>query len=135
MNAHHQNSIAERKIRTVVSLARAMLFTAMIKNPGAVTLKLWPFAVHYAADILSNTPTSSGFTLKEIFIGVKGDRNFKNFHAFGSPAFVLDPIIQRGSKLPTWSPRSIPSVFIGKSHEYASNVSLVLNPDTNFISP
>ena len=135
VNAHHQNGVAERKIKTVISLARAMLFTAMIKNPTVITLQFWPFAVHYAVDILNNTPNSSGFTPKEIFTGVKGDRNFKNFHTFGSPAFVLHPTIQKGNKLPTWSPRSLPSAFIGKSREHASNVSLVFKPVTNHISP
>ena len=90
--------------------------------------------MYYTANILNNISTSSGFTLKEIFTGVKGNRNFKNFHAFGLLAFVIDPTIQRGNKLPTSSPRSIPSVFVEKSCEHASNVSLVLNPDTNFIS-
>ena len=135
VSAHHQNRVTERKIKTIISLARAMLFTAMIKNPVVITLQFWPYAVHYAVEIINNTPNSSGFTPKEIFTGVKGHRTFKNFHTFGSPAFVLNPTIQRGNKLPTWSPRSIPSVFIGKSKEHASNVSLVFNPATNHISP
>ena len=71
-----------------------MLFAVMIRNLGAITLKLWPFAAHYATGILKNTPASSGFTPKEIFTRVKGDRNFKNFNTFGLPAFVLDPAIQ-----------------------------------------
>ena len=38
VNTHYQNGVAERKIRIVISLVRAMLFTAMIKNPTIVTL-------------------------------------------------------------------------------------------------
>ena len=91
--------------------------------------------MHYTVEIVNNTPNSSGFTPKEIFTRVKGHRNFKNFHTFSSPAFVLNPTIQRGNKLLTWSPRSIFSVFIRKSKEHASNVSLVFNPATNHISP
>jgi len=56
VSAHHQNGVAERKIATVISLARAMLFNAMIKWPKHVHLGFWPFAVHYAVDILNNTP-------------------------------------------------------------------------------
>ena len=85
--------------------------------------------------ILNNTPNSSGFTPKEIFTGVKGDRSLKNFHTFSSPCFVLNATIQKGNKLPTWKPRSIPCVFVGKSKEHASNVSLVYNPATNHLSP
>ena len=32
---------------------------------------------------------------KRFFTGAKCDQNFKNFHAFGSPEFVLNPAIQR----------------------------------------
>ena len=111
-----------------------MLFIAMIKNLVVITLQFWPYTVHYVVEIINNTLNSSGFALKEIFTGVKGHRNFKNFHTFGSPAFVLNPTIQRGNKLPTWSPRSISSVFIRKSKEHTSNISLVFNPATNHIS-
>lgn len=135
VNAHHQNSMAERKIRTIVALARAMLFNAMIKWPSTIHLGLWPYAVHYAVDVLNNTPKSCGFTPKEIFTRVKGDRSFRHFHIWGSLAFVLDPTIQQGKKIPTWRPRSSPSVFIGKSHQHASNVSLVYIPKTNFLKP
>ena len=38
VNAHHQNGVAERQIKTIISLARAMLFTAMIKNPTVIAL-------------------------------------------------------------------------------------------------
>ena len=72
-NDHHQN-VAESKIITIISLARAMLLTAMIKNPSVVALAFWPCAVHYAANAINNTPNSSGFAPKEIFKGVKGDR-------------------------------------------------------------
>ena len=117
-----------------MSFSRAMLFAAMIKNPTVVTLSFWPLAVHYATCILNNTPNTSGFTPKEIFTGVKGDRYLKHFHTFGSPDFVLDPRIQQGNKLTTWTTRSIPSIFVGKSREHASNMSLVCNPATNHIS-
>ena len=40
INAHYKNSIAKRNICTVILLARVMLFAAMIRNPGAVILKL-----------------------------------------------------------------------------------------------
>jgi len=80
MNAHYQNSVAKRKIYTITSLARAMLFNAMIKWLFTVHLGLWPYAVHYAVDVLNNTPKSYGFTSKEIFTGVKGDRSFHHFH-------------------------------------------------------
>ena len=135
VNAHHQNAIAENKIRTVISLARAMLFNSMMKWPNAIHLGYWPFAVHYAVEILNNTPKPSGFTPKEIFTGTKGDRNFKHYHTFGCPAYVLDPALQAGHKIPNWQPRSKPCIFVGKSRQHAASVSMTVNPETNVVSP
>ena len=84
-----------------MSLARGMLLAAMIRNPGTINLKLWPFAIHYAANMLNSTPTLSGFTPKEIFVEVKGDRNFCDHHTFGSQVFSLNLTTQRHNKSPT----------------------------------
>ena len=100
VNAHHQNRVAEWKIKTMISLAQAMLFNVIIKWPNIINVGFWPYAVHYAVDILNNTPNSSGFTPREIFTGSQTDRSLKNFHTFRLPAYVLDPTIQQGKKLP-----------------------------------
>ena len=62
------------------------------------------------------------------------DRSFKNFHYFGSPAFVLGSITQKGHVSPTLRPLSIPSRLFGKSRERNSNTSLVFNHATNSMS-
>ena len=66
-----------------------------------INTRFWPHAVHYAIDTLKNAPNSSGFAPKEIFTGIQGDRSLKHFHTFGSPAYILNPRIQEGKKLPT----------------------------------
>ena len=73
-NTHHQNGSAERKIRTAMSLARAMMFNTMKKWPSTVHLGFWTCDIHYAVEILNNTPKPRGFAPKEIFTGAKGDR-------------------------------------------------------------
>merc|ERR1712127_939813 len=45
VDAHHQNGVAERAIRTIIESARTMLLHAMTKWPSKVTFDLWPFAV------------------------------------------------------------------------------------------
>jgi hypothetical protein len=55
-NAHGQNGIAERSIRTLCDHARTMLLHAMEHWPDVVTLDLWPFALRMAADIHNATP-------------------------------------------------------------------------------
>ena len=61
VSTHHQTGVAERKIRTIMTLSLAMLFATMIKNPFVVTLAFWPCEVHHTVDDMSNTPNSSGF--------------------------------------------------------------------------
>ena len=86
-------------------------------------------------DISNNAPNSLGLAPKEILTGAKVDRSFKNFHTFGSPDFVLHSTMQKVQKIPTWLPRSITSVLVGKCRDHASNVSLVCNPATNHMPP
>ena len=74
-----------------------------------------PYTIYYTVDILNNTPSPSGFTPKEIFTGIRGDRNLKHFHTFELLACILDLILASGKKLPTWKPHSKPSIFVGKS--------------------
>jgi hypothetical protein len=67
VNAHGQNGIAERSIRTVCDRARTMLLHAMDQWPDAISIELWPFALKMAADIHNATPGPSGLSPEEIF--------------------------------------------------------------------
>ena len=48
VNAHHQNGLAERRIREIQELARTMLIHAAIRWPKCVTINLWPYAIRMA---------------------------------------------------------------------------------------
>ena len=78
MSNHRQNGVAKRKTLTIVSLSRAMLFTEMTKNPTFANIGLWSFSSYHTADVMNNTPTSSGLSPKETLTRVKGDRYLKN---------------------------------------------------------
>jgi hypothetical protein len=55
--AHHQNDIAERRIRELQDLARTMLIHANRQWPKCVGAHhLWPHAVQMAAHVLNETP-------------------------------------------------------------------------------
>eukprot|EP00957_Ditylum_brightwellii_P005114 388539-Ditylum_brightwellii.AAC.1 len=56
VGAHHQNTIAEKAIGTVVHSACTMLLHAAIYWPDIFDLMLWPFALQYAIDIWNAMP-------------------------------------------------------------------------------
>jgi hypothetical protein len=135
VNAHHQNGIAERHIHTITEQARSMLIHAMISWPDIIQETLWPYAFCLAIDLHNCTPTSSGLTPEEIFTGIKGRNRLLDFHPFGCPIFVLDPLLQQGHKIPRWKPRSRVGVYLGLSPNHASSVPLILSTTTGLVSP
>jgi hypothetical protein len=135
VNAHHQNGIAERHIRTITERARTMLIHAMIQWLAIITETLWPYALRLAIDLQNSMPGASGMTPEEIFTGYKHCNKLSDFHSFGCPIFVLDPTLQQGHKIPCWKPRSRVGVYLGFSPDHASSVPLVLSTTTGLVSP
>lgn len=136
VGAHHQNGIAERAIQTISASARSMLIHAMIHWPGEVSLHLWPFAVEYAVYLWNLTPQmSSNRSPSELFFGVTSDHSvLSDIKCWGCPAYVLDPTIQDGKKLPRWNPRSKLGQFLGRSREHGDSVGRIRNLKTGAIT-
>ena len=53
----------------------------------------------------------------------------------GCPAYVLDPTLQDGQKIPKWKPRSRVGQYMGLSPLHASTVGVVRNLKTGRLSP
>ena len=136
VGAHHQNGIAERGIRTVSTAARAMLLHSMIHWPEHVSLDLWPFAIKYAVYLYNRLPSgTSGLSPLEIFFDTKSDhQELRGAKVWGCTAYVLDPRIQDGKKIPMWNPRSRMGQFLGRSDEHASSIGLIRNLKTGAVS-
>ena len=109
---------------------------AMIHWPENVQLDLWPFAINYAVYLWNRLPqSSSGLSPQELFFSVKSDhQELRMAKVWGCPAYVLDPRIQDGKKIPRWSPRSKMGQFLGRSTEHAGSIGLIRNLKTNAIS-
>ena len=137
VGAHHQNGVAERAIRTVVESARTMMLHVAIHWPEQSDLCLWPFALSYAVFLYNHMPArDSGWAPIEIFCGAKLDpRILRNARVWGCPAYVLDPTLQDGLKLPKWQPRSRRGQFLGFSDQHSSTIGLIRNLQTGFVSP
>jgi hypothetical protein len=50
VGAHHQNGIAEAKVKEVSYAARTLLLHAKRKWPGVITTVLWPYALQASVD-------------------------------------------------------------------------------------
>ena len=137
VGGHHQNGVAERAIRTISTTARAMMIHALIHNPTEVSMDLWPFAIDYAIHLWNKMPKQdTGISPEEIFYGVKSDHSqLREARTWGCPAYVLDPKLQDGKKIPKWKPRSRLGQFLGRSRAHAGNVGLIRNLKTGAISP
>ena len=138
VNAHHQNGIAERRIKEIQGLARAMLIHANRRWPEAITPNLWPYAIKMANEVLNDTPNMldpERRSAVQIFSRAKVHHNSKHQKTFGCPVYVLDNSLQQNGIFHKWNIRSRVGIYLGKSPQHAKNVSLVLNRNTGLVSP
>jgi hypothetical protein len=81
MNAHHQNTMAERYIGMLQEHARTKLIHAKRRWPKCVTANLWPYVLRMANDVLNETPNmldKQKRTPQQIFANTKALPNPKH---------------------------------------------------------
>ncbi len=138
VGAHHQNGVAERGIRTIVTKARSQLLHAQLRWPEQSPSDLWPMAMQHSEHLLNVIPSASldGFSAEERFCqSLRSTDQLQELHVWGCPAYVLEPTLQDGRKLPKWQPRSRRGQFVGWSPLHSSKVALIRNLVTGRISP
>ena len=136
VGAHHQNGIAEKRIRDLQDCARTMLIHAQRRWPGVINEHLWPYAIRNAADVDNNLPRlKTKQSPLERFSSVAVRPRAKHFHPFGCPSYVLHPRMQDNKKGPKWSERSRVGIYLGNSPRHARSVGLILNLTTGLVSP
>jgi hypothetical protein len=138
VNAHHQNGIAERRIRELQDLARAMLAHANARWSDSITANLWPYAIRNAGDAINHTPSMQDADRRspiEIFSNSKVATNPKHWKPFGCPTYVLTSELQSNRPFHKWSQRSKAGIYLGRSPQHGRNVALVMDRDTALVSP
>lgn len=139
VNAHHQNGIAEKRIRDLQELARTQLIFAKRRWPQAIEPFLWPYALRMANQVLNETPLPQDpthRTASQIFSSTVVDPNPKHFKPFGCPVYVLKENLQHAGGIQAkWSDRSRVGIYLGQSPRHNRNVALVLSLDTGLVSP
>ncbi len=138
VGGHHQNGIAEQKIKELTFGARTLLLHAKQMLPEYISTILWPFALKCCEDCLNNlVHCADNQTPYETLAGLDSSKIIMlNFHTFGCPCYVLDHRLQSGiGTVPKWEPRTRMGIYVGHSPPHASNVALILNPRTGHVSP
>jgi hypothetical protein len=137
VNAHWQNGIAERHIRSHQETARTMLLHAKHRWPSAVETYLWPYALRMACEVHCYTPRFDGKIPMTLFSNVNVAPSKRHFHPFACPVYVLDNEMQQGKSYSKkkWTERSRVGLYLGPSPQHARSVHLVLNLETGFVSP
>ena len=138
--AAHQNGVAERSIRTVVTMARTMMIHAAMRTAdGSLNTEMWPMAMDYATWIYNHIPRrDSGASPEELWTRTTSDTPIllSDCHVWGCPVFVLEPKLQKsGIKIPKWHPRSRRGVYMGFSTRHSTLVAMVLNLSSGSITP
>ena len=137
VGSHHQNGIAERRIKSLGEDARAMLSHGQHLWPEVVKKNLWPFAYKAACRVRNKFKLNEDLhSPEEKLSGVATKQVVKNEHPLFCPVYALDKRLQGTiGGLPKWNPRSNAGVYLGHSPQHSSDVALVLNLNTGLVSP
>lgn len=138
VGAHHMNGVAEAKIKTLKNLAQTMMIHSKQRWPQAITTNLWPYTVRIEADTLNSTPSSRlrhGDTPMEAMGNTNVHTNVKHWHPFGCPMYPLKASLQSGTIHHKWEPQARLGIHLGRSPQHARLVALVLNVETELVSP
>ena len=135
--AHHHNGVAERNIRTIITIARTMMMHAAVHWPEVSDVELWPMAVMHGVHVFNRVPSiDTGICPLDKFTRQRYQQGkLHDLHVWGCPVYVLDKRTHDGFKIPKWAPRSSRSIYMGTSDKHSSTVPLVLNPQTGAITP
>lgn len=139
VNAHHSNGLAERRIRSLQDLTRAMLIHQHRRWSMSGTVHLWPFALRMANDAINESPNlkdKQGRSPLQLFSNTEVQLNEKHWVPFGCPVYVLNNALQTGKGIHNkWEYRSKVGIYLGRSPNHGRNVALVLDRTTGLVSP
>ena len=136
VGAHHQNGVAERRIRDITENAQNSLLHAAHRWPKAIAANLWLQAIKHVVNVRNSLPwPGKTESLSSKFTGMSIQPNLKNFHLFGCLVYVLQAPLQTRSPFPKWEECSRIGVFLCHSPHHVSSVLLVLSTQTSLISP
>ena len=137
VSAHHQNGIAERKIRLVQDLTWSMLLDAAMRWPQAISPVLWLYAARLAQHWLNNTPSMTRPDRKtplEAVAQAPINRDARSV-PFRCPVYATEQAVAEGKPHQKWRPKSKIGIYLGPSPVHSRDTALVMDPATGLVSP
>lgn len=100
--AHHHNAKVERCIRTIMNIARSMMFHAAIHWPDMADPCLWPMAVQHAVYLYNRVPhEQTGVSPYDLFTRTRWPHSkFQDLHVWGCPVYCLRAPLANGGSIP-----------------------------------
>jgi hypothetical protein len=137
VRAHHQNGVAKCAIQMVMWKARTMMIHLQLLWPDHFKTSLWCFALTYATWIHNHAPTHDlGFAPIKLFSGIQLHcHDLCCVWVFGCSSYVLDPRLQDNFTITSWDPQGCLGQFLSFSSHHSSNIGLIRNLNTGFVSP
>ncbi len=138
VNAHHQNGIAERRIKQLQDQTRSIIIYSNARWPKCISTELWPYAIRMANESINIVPSMQDKERRsplQIFSKTKVNVECKHYAPFGCPTFVLNNELQQNKPFHKWNSREQAGICLGPSPLHNRNVALVLNRFTGLVSP
>lgn len=137
VNAHHQNGIAERRIREFQEFSRTMMMDGNHKWLISILTSLWPYPLRMANEVYNNDPSAQHNNAKspsQVASGSEVVINQMHYKTFGCPVFVLNQKMQQGKPFDKWLKRSTVGIYLGPPFHHNRNIPFVLDRDTGLVS-
>jgi hypothetical protein len=128
---------AHLAIQTVTWKAQTMMIHLQLLWPDHFAANVWSFALTHATWIHNHTLTDDlGFAPIELFRGVHLNcHTLRRVQVFGCFAYVLDPRLQDGFKIPKWEPWACLGQFHGFSSSHSTTIETIRNLCTGYVFP
>jgi hypothetical protein len=137
VNAHHQNGVAECRIRELQELTRAALIHANKCWLQCIIAKLWPYALCMANLAYNHSPSMQNehkYAPIKVFSETRVEVNLKHFHPFGCPVHILTSALQTSLSFHKWKEQSKIGIYLGQLPLRGKSVALVLDRTTGLVS-
>ena len=91
VGAHHQNAVAETKIKLVCYSSRIILLHTKRKCPNVIAISLWPYAIQSVVERNNRVSLDAdGRSPIEKFFNTEDHINPTYCHTWGCPVYILD---------------------------------------------